>query len=147
MLSGRAPTATGTFARREQVFRAAGDEMAEEVRVVVVDDLVDAAESLAALLTLDGYRVRTAHDGAEAWALIEAFDPICVLFDIKMPGIDGAELSRRLRAKFGNDIVLIAVTGAPEEDEQVEQTFARVDYYLHKPVNLARLRQALPPVR
>jgi CheY-like chemotaxis protein len=120
--------------------------MAEEVRVVVVDDVADAAESLATLLSLDGYTVRTANDGAQAWALIEAFDPVCVLFDVKMPRIDGAELSRRLRGRYGNDIVLVAITGAPEDDEQVKQTFARVDYYLHKPVNTRKLREALPPV-
>jgi CheY-like chemotaxis protein len=121
--------------------------MTEEVRVVVVDDVPDAAESLATLLSLDGYSVRTAHDGAQAWTLIEAFDPVCVLFDIKMPRVDGAELSRRLRARYGDGIVLVAITGATEDDEQVKQTFARVDYYLHKPVNPFKLRQALPPVR
>jgi DNA-binding response OmpR family regulator len=124
----------------------AGESMADEVRVVVVDDLVDAAESLAALLALDGYSVRTAHDGAQAWALIEQYQPVCVLFDIKMPGIDGAELSKRLRAKYGDEMVLIAITGAPEEDRQVEETFARVDYYLHKPIDHAKLRQALRPL-
>ena len=121
--------------------------MAEEVRVVVVDDHVDSARSLAALLTHNGYCVETAHDGVRAWALIEQFQPLCVLFDIKMPGIDGAELSKRLRARYGNDLVLIAITGAPADDRQVAETFARVDYYLHKPVNLAKLQVALPPVR
>ncbi len=119
--------------------------MSEEVRVVV-DHHVDGAESLAALLTLNGYCVKTAHDGAQAWALIEAFQPLCVLFDIKMPGMDGAELSQRLRASHGNDVVLIAITGAPEDDRQVAETFARVDYYLHKPINLAKLQSALPPI-
>jgi len=121
--------------------------MTDEVRVVVVDDHVDGAESLAELLVLNGYCVKTAHDGAQAWALIEEFQPLCVLFDIKMPGIDGAELSKRLRASYGNEMVLIAITGAPEDDKQVAETFARVDYYLQKPVNLAKLQVALPPLR
>ncbi len=120
--------------------------MSDEVRVVVVDDHVDGAESLAQLLTLNGYCVKTAHDGVQAWALIEAFQPLCVLFDIKMPGIDGAELSRRLRARYGDDMVLIAITGAPEDDTQVVETFARVDFYLQKPISLARLQVALPPL-
>lgn len=120
--------------------------MSEEVRVVVVDDHVDGAESLAALLALNGYCVKTAHDGAQALALIEAFQPVCVLFDIKMPGMDGAELSKRLRASYGNDVVLIAITGAPEDDRHVAETFARVDYYLQKPINLAKLQIALPPI-
>jgi len=120
--------------------------MSEEVRVVVVDDHVDGARALAELLTLNGYCVQTAHDGARAWALIAEFRPLCVLFDIKMPGIDGAELSKRLRESYGNDMVLIAITGAPEDDRQVAETFARVDYYLQKPINLAKLQIALPPV-
>lgn len=120
--------------------------MAEEVRVVVVDDHVDGAESLAELLALNGYCVKTAHDGTQAWELIEAFQPLCVLFDIQMPGMDGAELSKRMRATYGNDVVLIAITGAPEDDKQVAETFARVDYYLQKPVNLAKLQVVLPPL-
>ena len=120
--------------------------MSDEVRVVVVDDDVDGAESLAQLLALSGYCVKTAHDGVEAWTLIEAFQPLCVLFDIKMPGIDGAELSRRLRASYGDDMVLIAITGAPESDARVVETFARVDFYLQKPVSLAKLQVALPPI-
>ncbi len=118
--------------------------MSDDVRVVVVDDHVDGAESLAQLLTLNGYCVKTAHDGAQAWALIEAFQPLCVLFDIKMPGIDGAELSKRLRARYGNHMVLIAITGAPDDDTQVVETFARVDYYLQKPISIATLQIALP---
>jgi len=120
--------------------------MSDEVRVVVVDDHVDGAESLAELLTLNGYCVKTAHDGIEAWTLIEEFQPLCVLFDINMPGMDGAELSKRMRASYGNDVVLIAITGAPEDDLHVAETFARVDYYLQKPIDLAKLQVALPPL-
>jgi DNA-binding response OmpR family regulator len=120
--------------------------MSDEVRVVVVDDHRDGAESLAQLLTNNGYHVKTAYDGSSAWLLIEDFQPMCVLFDIKMPGLDGAELSRRLRASYGNDLVLIAITGAPQEDKQVAETFARVDYYLQKPLSLEKLQVALPPI-
>lgn len=120
--------------------------MSDEVRVVVVDDHVDGAESLAGLLALNGYCVKTAHDGIQAWALIETFQPLCVLFDIKMPGMDGAELSKRMRATYGDEMVLIAITGAPEDDTHVAETFARVDYYLQKPINLAKLQVALPPL-
>jgi CheY-like chemotaxis protein len=123
-----------------------GASMSDEVRVVVVDDHVDGAESLAELLRLNGYVVKTSHDGAQAWALIEEFHPVCVLFDINMPGINGAELSKRLRATYEDQIVLIAITGAPEDDLLVVETFARVDYYLQKPINLAKLQVALPPL-
>jgi CheY-like chemotaxis protein len=121
--------------------------MSDEVRVVVVDDDVDSAESLAALLTLNGYSVKTAHDGCQAWALIQEFQPLCVLLDIRMPGIDGAELSRRLRASYRGNVVLIAITGAPEDDKQVAETFARVDHHIQKPIDLAKLQIVLPALR
>ena len=118
----------------------------DDVRVIVVDDVVDAAEVLAATLSLGGYKVWTATSGAEALALIEAHQPHCVLLDIGMPGMDGNELTRTLRARYGDDIVLIAVTGREHDDERVSDTFARVDHYLQKPVDPDVLRKLLPPV-
>ncbi len=118
----------------------------DEVRVLVVDDVFDAAEALACGLELDGYKVRIAQNGEQALALIEESVPHCVLLDVDMPGIDGAELSRRLRERHGDDLVLIAVTGWGEDDERVSQTFACVDHYLKKPVDPAELRKLLPPL-
>ena len=111
----------------------------DDVRVVVVDDVADAAEALAAALALDGYKVWTAKDG-------EAHRPHCVLLDIGMPGMDGNALTRALRERYGDDIVLIAVTGREHDDEGVSDTFARVDHYLKKPVDPDQLRKLLPPV-
>jgi DNA-binding response OmpR family regulator len=119
----------------------------DEVRVLVVDDARDVAEMLAVTLTLDGYAVRVAHDALEAIAVIEAQRPHCVLLDVDMPGIDGAELSRRLRERYGDDIVLIAITGRDNQDQRVADTFARVDHYLRKPVEPTMLRKLLPPLR
>jgi CheY-like chemotaxis protein len=118
----------------------------DDVRVVVVDDVDDAAEALAEALRLSGYTVWTACEGAAALALIEARKPHCVLLDIGMPGMDGNELTRTLRARYGDDIVLIAVTGREHDDERVSDTFARVDHYLQKPVDPEVLRKLLPPV-
>jgi CheY-like chemotaxis protein len=118
----------------------------DDVRVVVVDDDVDAAEVLAETLALSGYKVWIATDGAAALALVEAHQPHCVLLDIGMPGMDGNELTRTLRSGYGDDIVLIAVTGREEDDERVLDTFARVDHYLQKPVDPDVLRKLLPPV-
>ena len=116
------------------------------VRIVVVDDVADVAEALAHVLSVDGYDVRVASSGAEAISLIEEFKPHCALFDIDMPGIDGSELAARLREKYGDDIVLIAVTGWSEDDERVARTYGRVDHYLRKPVSPAILRKLLPPI-
>jgi len=118
----------------------------DDVRVLVVDDVADAAEALAATLTLSGYKVWTANDGATALAMVEAHQPHCVLLDIGMPGMDGNELTKTLRARYGDDIVLIAVTGREHDDERVSDTFARVDHYLQKPVDPDVLRKLLPPV-
>ena len=118
----------------------------DDVRVVVVDDVADAAEVLAETLSLSGYKVWTATDGAAALALIEERKPHCVLLDIGMPGMDGNELTRTLRTRYGDDIVLIAVTGREHDDERVSDTFARVDHYLQKPVDPDVLRKLLPPV-
>ena len=116
-----------------------------EARLVVVDDSVDTAEALACLLTLDGYCVRTAHDGAQAAALVETFEPHGVLFDINMPIMDGNELSARLRERFGDDIVLVAITGEDGSDKRVAAAFGRVDHYLRKPIDQKELRRVFPP--
>ncbi len=118
----------------------------DEVRVLVVDDYPEAAEILGARLELDGYRVRIAHDGLEALAIVDAFAPHCVLLDIDMPGLDGDQLSAQLRARFGDDVVLVAVSGWEKSDKRVSATFARVDHYLQKPIDEAKLRKVLPPI-
>jgi two-component system, OmpR family, response regulator len=117
----------------------------DEVRVIVVDDYPDTAESLARALSLDGYTVWTAHDGASALALVAERKPHCVLFDVDMPGMDGFELAKVLR-KNHEDIVLVAVTGWSENDYRVKGSFVVADYYLKKPIDWDELRRALPPV-
>lgn len=118
--------------------------MTDEVRVVVVDDAGDAAEALALALQMDGYDVRTAHNGVDALALIDAYRPHCVLLDIEMPLMDGCELSKQLRQRYGDDIVLVAITGWGEDNARVAESFARVDHYLKKPVKPEELQLILP---
>lgn len=115
----------------------------DEVRIVVVDDYADAAETLAALLELDGYQVRVACDGDAALTLIAEFEPHAVLLDINMPRMNGAVLARTLRERYGDDIVLIAVTGHGRGEPGVAETFDCVDHYLKKPVDTAELHKAL----
>lgn len=118
-----------------------------EVRVMVVDDVVDAAESLTCVLQADGYTVKMAHDGAGALALIDGFQPHCVLLDIDMPTMDGHELASRLRLRFGDAVVLIAVTGWGRADDRFTKVFELFDHYLRKPFELAVLHKVLPPLR
>lgn len=119
----------------------------DDVRVVVVDDVSDIAESVAQMLTADGYKVRTANDGIQAFTLIQQFLPDCVLLDIDLPGIDGKELSVRLRALYGDEMVLIAVTGWGMPDDSLSDAFATFDHYLRKPLAPGALRKILPPLR
>ena len=116
----------------------------DDVRVVVVDDVVDVADTLAMQLKLDGYSVFTAYSAAEAILGIEQHHPHCVLLDIDMPGIDGYELVTLLRHRFKNDLVLIAVSGADDEKARVTEAFSMVDHYFRKPVDTRALRKVLP---
>jgi len=126
-----------------QVFRE--DALSEnDVRVLVVDDVEDAAKSLALVLSLNGYVARTAGDGASAIEVTEEFLPHCILLDVNMPGIDGLELTRRLRTSYGDDIVLVAVTGGSVDQARVAGTFELVDHYLAKPIDMAKLEKILP---
>ncbi|MDQ2780680.1 MAG: response regulator [Pseudomonadota bacterium] len=120
--------------------------MTEPVRVLVVEDQPDTAEVLALILERNGYQVAVAHDGLSALALVDESPPHCLLLDVKMPGLNGAELARRVRERHGNDIVLIAISGGNTDDAQVVDTFARVDHYLHKPIDAAMLTKVLPPL-
>lgn len=120
--------------------------MHEEVRVVVVDDHEDSAATLAVSLEQQGYTVRTAASGDAALEQVAAFRPHCVLLDIKMPGLDGLDLTKQLRATYRDSIVLIAVTGADVLDERVSNTFELVDHHLIKPVHADKLRRVLPPL-
>lgn len=119
---------------------------AQPVRVVVVDDVKDSADSMAELLRLNGYEVWTSDNGTEALSLIDQHRPHCVLFDVVMPGLGGDELCRLLRATYGDDIVLVAVTGFSEDEPQVKLSFSLADHYLAKPVNPAALAKILPPL-
>jgi CheY-like chemotaxis protein len=111
--------------------------------IVVVDDQDDIAEGLAEVLALDGFAVRTARDGASALDAIAEHAPICVLTDVNMPGIDGFELARRLRARYGSDIVLIAVTGWGMRDDRTDPAFEDFDHCLRKTIDLDQLRRIL----
>ncbi len=117
-------------------------------RVLVVDDNEDAADTLGALLSALGATVSVVHGGREALASLQSFDPDAVLLDIGMPGLDGYEVSRRIRASPGHrDVVLIALTGWGQEHDQRWSREAGFDHHLVKPPDVDRLREILSAVR
>lgn len=109
-------------------------------RILVVDDLPDNLESLAMLLRLSGHEVETAEDGATALECAERYQPEVMLLDIGMPGMDGYEVCRRLRAQpWGQDIRVVALTGWGQEEDRRSTREAGFDAHLVKPVDLAEL--------
>ncbi|EDO29331.1 predicted protein, partial [Nematostella vectensis] len=104
-------------------------------RILVVDDNIDAADTLAMLLRLLGAEVEIARDGPGALAMHAAFRPEVVLLDIGLPGMDGLEVARRIRAEHGRDqVVLIALTGWGQEEDLRRSREAGMDHHLVKPV-------------
>lgn len=109
-------------------------------RVLVVDDNEDAAEMLALVLRKRGYEVVLAFDGEEALAKAEAHQPRVVLLDIGLPGIDGYEVARRLRAKAATPRpVLVAVTGYGQPADRQRAREAGFDHHMVKPVAMEKL--------
>jgi signal transduction histidine kinase/ActR/RegA family two-component response regulator len=118
----------------------------EGLRVLIVDDNVDAAESLAALLRHDGAAVTVAHEAMQALraARVERFD--AAVLDIGLPGMDGCELARRLRGLGGQldeQATLVALTGWGHDSDRERIFAAGFDHHLLKPADATHLRELL----
>lgn len=112
--------------------------------VVVVDDDVDAADSLAGALEMFGYTVFTAYGGREALALILRMKPHSVVSDIDMPGMSGLEEAAAVRACPNLcQPCMVAVTGAASEDMRARALRAGFDAFLAKPTSLPALLHLL----
>jgi PAS domain S-box-containing protein len=112
-------------------------------RVLIVDDNADAADTLEMVLRSLGYETRVAHDGSTALELAPGFRPHFVLLDIGMPGLDGYEVARRLRAMKGQAMRIIAITGWGQEADRQRSREAGFDLHLVKPVEPAELVRVL----
>ena len=122
---------------------SAGDAIKRPVirrRVLVVDDNKDSAETLALALQLEGCDVEKAHGGQQALELAERFLPEMVLWDIGMPGMDGYEVARSIRAQpWGANMLLVAQTGWGQEEDRRRTREAGFDAHMTKPLDHPRL--------
>lgn len=113
-------------------------------RVLVVDDNIDAAESLALMLRVHGHEVTVAYDGAGAVAAVRAGAPEVVFLDIGLPDRDGYTVARELRSLPGGArLLLIALTGWGQEDDRRRAMEAGFDYHLVKPVEPEAIEELL----
>jgi CheY-like chemotaxis protein len=114
------------------------------LRILVVDDNTDAAESLAVILDQWGYEAEVVADGMQAIARWHTFQPDAVLLDIGLPGMSGYELARHLRLlPRGSDVLLVAITGYGQGPDRQLSYQAGIDVHLTKPVELDALQRTL----
>ena len=117
-------------------------------RILIADDNRDAADSLAFVLRRVGHEVQTAYDGEQAVDLAASFRPKMALLDIGMPRLNGYDTARRMRDRFGREMVIIALTGWGQHDDVRKSELAGFDHHLVKPVDpavLGRLLDSTPP--
>jgi CheY-like chemotaxis protein/anti-sigma regulatory factor (Ser/Thr protein kinase) len=143
----RLPLAAGSVCAPAPVPASSGAAPAQ-LRVLVVDDNEDAAETLAMTLELHGCEVRTAATAARALEMLSGFAPAAALLDIGLPDMNGYELARRVRQlPAGAGITLIATTGWGQQKDRERAFSAGFDHHLTKPIDFDLLRTFLPQAR
>jgi signal transduction histidine kinase len=121
-----------------------GNGLAARRRILIVDDNHDALESLATLLNLAGHDARSAADGPTALETAPSFQPEIAVLDIGMPGMDGYELARRMRATpWGKGLVLIALTGWGQDSDRRRSSEAGFDSHWVKPLDVEQFARYL----
>jgi PAS domain S-box-containing protein len=123
---------------------SAGMQVPGALRVMVVDDNVDAAQMLAALLEVQGHAVSVEYDGRGALERARRERHDVLLLDIGLPDMDGYELARRLRSQPESaDITLVALTGYGQSQDRKEAEQAGFDHYLVKPADMDQVNEVL----
>ena len=112
--------------------------------MLVVDDNVDSADSLAQCLRMLGFQTRTAHDGIEAVRSAESYAPDVALLDIGLPGISGYDAARKIRQQQRSaPLLMIALSGWGQEDDRRKSKEAGFDHHFVKPVDIDSLTKVL----
>jgi CheY-like chemotaxis protein len=115
--------------------------------VLVVDDNVDMATSLATLLRESGHDVQTAYDGPGALEAVRKFRPDVALLDVGLPELDGFEVAKRIRQQpILKKVVLVAMTGYGKESDRQRSQEAGFDHYLIKPTKFEKVQEILASV-
>src|SRR4051794_20527317 len=113
-------------------------------RILVADDLADAAHSMAMLLEVMGHETCVVNDGYEAVSAAVTFKPDMILLDLAMPRLNGYDACRRIREQAGGDLTLIgALTGWTQNEQRQRAESSGFDFFLVKPVELAALEKML----
>ncbi len=140
----RLPVLSSPRGRSQTLSKGRDEHSGAGWRVLVVDDNVDSADSIAMLLQLSGHEVRVAYSGQTALETAIEYQPEIVLLDIGLPGMDGYEIARRLRGHAQlKEVKLIAVTGYGQEADRLQSQEAGFDYHLVKPVDAQKLQGVL----
>lgn len=117
---------------------------AKSLRIMVVDDNVDAAQSLSQLLQFSGHTLFVAHDGHEAVKMAQGHRPHIAFLDIGMPGMDGYETASAIRKIQGlEDMILVALTGWGAEEDKKRSQEAGFNNHLIKPAELSAIQSLL----
>jgi CheY-like chemotaxis protein len=131
----------------ELQWRPVRRSFADHRRVLVVDDYADAADALQLLLDANGFECRAMHDARDVCTIAAAWQPFAVVLDIAMPGVDGLELARRLRAAPDTaHMLLVACTGYASQLDRERARAAGFDAHCAKPLTPERLLALLKKV-
>jgi CheY-like chemotaxis protein/two-component sensor histidine kinase len=141
----RLPVATSAVSQLEpSISEPNGVEPTASRRILIVDDNVDAADTLGELLEMMGNEIRTAYDGESGIEVAKTFNADVVLCDIGMPKMNGYDTARSIRAhEWGKNIVLVALTGWGQKEDLQKSGDAGFDHHLVKPVDLHNLMALL----
>jgi PAS domain S-box-containing protein len=133
---------SGTAPRSEEI--SAPPRAARPIRVLIVEDHPDSAQTLRELLELTGHTVEVAYTGAQAVKIAPAFQPDAVLCDLGLPGLNGFQVAQALRRNpMTAGARLVALSGYGQEEDQTRSREAGFDEHLTKPVEFAQLARLL----
>lgn len=121
----------------------AGEPAATPCRILIIEDNSDACETLSLLLRMLGHHIEAAATGPDGIARALVSRPQVVLIDLGLPGLDGFEVARQIRAALGEGVRLLALSGYTQDDDRRRAYEAGFDAHLSKPVELEDLNRAL----